>query len=61
MSHWSIGHFFACLFRVSQESPNKAQVGDDSRGAPETRGRGVQHWSPVRAHTVGQKQHAGPD
>lgn len=47
-----------CVF---QESLNKAQVGDDPRGAPETRRRGVQHRTSVCAHTVGQEQHAGLD
>lgn len=47
-----------CVFH--QESVNKAQVGDDSRGAAETRGRGVQHRPSVGAHSVREEQHAGP-
>ncbi len=43
-----------------QESVNEAQVGDDSGGAPETRGRGVQHRPPVCAHPVSEEQHSGP-
>lgn len=44
---------------VLQESVNKTQVRNDSRGAPEARRGGVQHWSPLSTHTVSQKQHTG--
>lgn len=50
------------LFHISatQEPFKQAKVGDDPRGAAEAWGGGVQHWTPVRPHTVGQEQHAGP-
>lgn len=44
---------------ASQESVNEAQVRDDPRGAPETRGRGVQHRPSVGAHPVCEEQHSG--
>lgn len=43
-----------------QESVNEAQIGDDPRGAPKTRGGGVQHGAAVGADAVGEEQHPGP-
>lgn len=56
----SLSFLFCILICDIQEFANEAQVWDDSRGAPEARGGGVQHGAPVCAHPVSEEQHTGP-